>query len=232
MIIKKQIKQSNETASGAEKQSAAPVEQEKDEVIDLFDLDNIDFSQRSERRRGDRRRGYRRIDDRNLISRAHEESDTIKESAAKEGYNAGLEQAKSDIQKLKVAIDSFFGAKKEVYDSIAPDILEISVDIARKIVKREISQDPQILIDTIMDILKTVSKDENRIMIKVNPGQVELVKQMAPVLIESIGLDARLSVIPEESVDVGSCILYTSNGVVDASIETQLEIIKEALKGI
>ena len=43
--------------------------------VDIFDLDNIDFSQRQERRRGDRRRGYRRIDDRNLISRAQEEAD-------------------------------------------------------------------------------------------------------------------------------------------------------------
>ena len=38
-------------------------------AIDLFNLDNIDFKQRNERRRGDRRRGFRRIDDRNLISR-------------------------------------------------------------------------------------------------------------------------------------------------------------------
>ena len=45
----------------------APAVQEAEEKIDIFDLDNIDFSQRQERRRGDRRRGYRRIDDRNLI---------------------------------------------------------------------------------------------------------------------------------------------------------------------
>ena len=34
--------------------------------IDLFDIENIDFTQRQEHRRGSRRRGYRRIDDRNL----------------------------------------------------------------------------------------------------------------------------------------------------------------------
>ena len=57
---------------------AKPVEVE--EKIDIFNLDNIDFSQRQERRRGDRRRGYRRIDDRNLISRAQEEAEMIKEA--------------------------------------------------------------------------------------------------------------------------------------------------------
>ena len=43
--------------------------------IDLFDIENIDFNQRQERRRGTRRRGYRRIDDRNLVSRAQEEAE-------------------------------------------------------------------------------------------------------------------------------------------------------------
>ena len=74
---------------------------QKEEKIDIFSLDNIDFSQRQERRRGDRRRGYRRIDDRNLISRAQEEADSIRETAAKEGYKAGLEQAEYEISLLR-----------------------------------------------------------------------------------------------------------------------------------
>ena len=53
----------------------------KEPEIDLFDIENIDFNQRQERRRGSRRRGYRRIDDRNLVSRAQEEAETIKKSA-------------------------------------------------------------------------------------------------------------------------------------------------------
>ena len=66
-----------------ELENTVPADKKKE--IDIFDLDNIDFSQRQERRRGDRRRGFRRIDDRNLISRAREEADAIKESAIKEG---------------------------------------------------------------------------------------------------------------------------------------------------
>ena len=53
----------------------------KEPEIDLFDIESIDFTQRQERRRGSRRRGYRRIDDRNLVSRAQEESENIKKSA-------------------------------------------------------------------------------------------------------------------------------------------------------
>lgn len=121
----------------------AVIEQEKqvdEDKIDLFNLDNIDFKQRQERRRGDRRRGFRRIDDRNLISRAREEAQTIKEAAAKEGYQAGLEQASNDIADVKNAITAFLSAKQEVFEYIAPDILEISVDIAKKLLKERYSK--------------------------------------------------------------------------------------------
>ena len=107
----------------------------KEDSIDLFDIENIDFTQRNERRRGSRRRGYRRIDDRNLVSRAHEESENIKKSAFEEGYRLGLEKSAADLEKFRNELASFMNAKKDVFEYIAPDILEISVDIAKKIIK-------------------------------------------------------------------------------------------------
>ena len=80
MIIKKKIQKPAEVIE--EKPAVIESEKQVDEdKIDLFYLDNIDFKQRQERRRGDRRRGFRRIDDRNLISRAREEAQAIKEVA-------------------------------------------------------------------------------------------------------------------------------------------------------
>ncbi|MBQ3311347.1 hypothetical protein IJG72_04645 [bacterium] len=204
----------------------------EEEKIDIFDLDNIDFTQRQERRRGDRRRGYRRIDDRNLISRAQEEADTIKETAAKEGYKAGLAQAEEDISELREKISDFISAKKEVFEYIAPDILEISVDIARKIIKRELEQNPQIILDSIIDVMSNISREESKITIKLNPLQVDLVKEELPKYISSMGVEAKINIIADDLIEEGGCILNTNNGIVDASLETQLEIIKEALKGM
>lgn len=227
MIIKKRVEKPNKNIEEKPKDTSV-----KEEKFDIFDLDNIDFSQRQERRRGDRRRGFRRIDDRNLISRAQEEAGTIKDSAAKDGYKAGMEQAQADIQHIKTAIEEFLKAKQEVFEYIAPDILEISVDIARKIVKKEIEQDPQVLLETILDVLKTMSKDETKINIKVNPAQLGFTKENMPEIISSIGLDAKINISGDATIDVGGCIVQTHNGIVDATINTQLEIIKEAFKGI
>ena len=204
----------------------------EDEIMTLFDLDNIDFSQRSENRRGSRRRGFRRIEDRNLVSRAKEEADEIRKNAYNEGYKTGIEQAENDINKLQEEIKKYMNAKEEVYQYIAPDILEISYDIAKKIIKEEIEANPQVIFNTIIDILKNVSKGEPKISIKVHPDDVKFVKEKLPEKIESLNIDSKISIIADPSLKRGDCKFYTNNGVVDATIDTQLEIIHKALRSI
>ena len=200
--------------------------------IDLFDIENIDFTQRQERRRGSRRRGYRRIDDRNLVSRAQEEAENIKKSAFEEGYRKGMEQANADMEAFRNSFSEFMNAPKNVFEYIAPDILEISVDIAKKIIKKEVESDPQVLVNTIVDVLKTVSKSEPKINIRVKPQAVQFIKDTLPNITYEYGIDAKVNIIADPSIEEGGCIFQTNNGIVDASIDTQLEIIKKAIEGI
>lgn len=200
--------------------------------IDLFDIENIDFTQRQERRRGSRRRGYRRIDDRNLVSRAQEEAENIKKSAFEEGYRKGMEQASADMEAFRNSFSKFMNAPKNVFEYIAPDILEISVDIAKKIIKKEVESDPQVLVNTIVDVLKTVSKSEPKINIRVKPSAMQFIKDTLPDITYQYGIDAKVNIIADPSIEEGGCIFQTNNGIVDASIDTQLEIIKKAIEGI
>ena len=214
----------------AEKLPDTPMAIKDDNEIDIFDVDNIDFSQRQERRRGDRRRGYRRVDDRNLVSRAREEADSIRESALKEGYDAGLNQALSDVEEFKNSFGQFLNSKQDVFDYIAPSILDISIDIAKKIIKKEIEQDSRVLINTIVDVLKTLPKEESKVTLRVNPSEVNTVKQTVPELLNVAGLDAKIVVLSDEEIAEGGCLVVTSNGIVDATIDTRIEVICKALK--
>ena len=236
MIIKKKIQKGDIPEKITEPEIEVETNVETEDVfedkIDLFNLDNIDFKQRQERRKGDRRRGFRRVDDRNLISRAREEANSIKEAAAKEGYEAGLNQAKADVEEVKNAITAFLGSEQKVFDYIAPSLLEISVDIAKKIIKKELQQDPSIILENISEVLKGLSREDTKITLKVNPSQVSMLKMEIPSLISDMGLDAKVMIVPDETIMEGGCVVTTANGVIDATIETQLSVISEALKGI
>ena len=239
MIIKKKTSKKKEEAKEAEEQSQASESAEQqeqpkkeEEDLNIFDIDNIDFTQRRERRTGNRRRGYRRIDDRNLVSRAQEEAESIKIGAYQEGYNAGIVQAQTDLENFRNTLGAFLGAEERVFTEIAPNILSIAMDIAQKIIKTEVKEDPEILLNTVIDVLRTLSKNEPKITIRVNPVQVQYVKDTVPEQMNLIGLDTNLSVLPDEGISEGGCVIQTANGVVDASIEAQLEIVQNALRSM
>jgi len=88
------------------------------------------------------------------------------------------------------------------------------------------------ILETISDVLKNISNEETRINIKVNPSQHELSKENMPMIVSSLGIDAKINIFSDDTIEEGGCIIQTSNGIVDATVETQLEIIKEAFKGI
>ena len=234
-------------ADVVEQSVASPVEEEKNEAENAektslsedtsdifagFNFDEIDYNQRAERRRGDRRRGYRRIDDRNLISRAQQEAIVIKEQAVKEGFEKGLESANEAVSALKDEIERFFSYKEELYEQISGDILDISLKVAEKIIKKEVETDKKVLDSIVHDALKSLAKDENKIILKVNPTDVEYTKEIVPKLLSSGQFEAKIYVQGDKEVDEGSTVIETSNGIIDANISTQLELIKEAFKQI
>ena len=208
---------------------AEPKEVQK---VEVFDIDNFDFLQRDERRRGDRRRGYRRIDDRNLVSRAQVEAISIKEDAIKDGYAQGLEQAQKDIESLRDELKLFFGYKQKAVEELSKDILDIAVDVAQTIIKKEVEQDSSILLNTIADILKATSKSDDRITLNVSEEDVDFVKMSIPQILSIAQVEVKISVVARENVEKGSVIVETSSGIVDASFRTQLDVLREAFKGI
>lgn len=220
------------TDTQAEQNIIQDDQQKKEDDINLFDVDNIDFTQRKERRTGNRRRGYRRIDDRNLVSRAQEEAEYIKQSAYQEGFNAGIQQAQADLENFRNTLGSFLSAEDRVFNEIAPNILVIAMEIAEKIIKTEVKSNPQIVFDTILDVLKTLSKNEPKIVLRVNPIQVQFIKDSLPEAINLLGIETKLSILSDEGITEGGCIVQTNNGIVDATIEAQLDIVQNALRSI
>ncbi len=238
-IEEKQTVEAQQPEPVVQQETVEPAEENKKElkedtsdIFAGFNFDEIDFNQRAERRRGDRRRGYRRIDDRNLISRAQQEAIMIKEQASKEGFEKGLEEAHSAVIDLKDSLEEFFEYKEELYDEISGDILDIALKVAEKIIKKEVQTDKSVLEAIVKDALKSLAKDENKIILKVNPTDVEYTKEIVPKLLSSGQFEAKIYVNGDKEVDEGSAIIETSNGIIDANIETQLDLIKEAFKQI
>ncbi len=213
---------------GAEIKEEQKQKKKKVNNLDLT-LENITFEQRAERRDGSRRRGYRRTQDRNIISRAQEEAKTIKDAAKQEGYEDGIAKATADLTEIKGKLSEFFKYKDEIFNEVAGCIYEIAVETAKKIIKKEIENDKDVTIEIIKGALEEVNKTENRITLKVMPQDVEIVRDKVPPMFKNEFTEAKISVIPDQTIKDGGVIVETSNGIIDATVETQISIIEKAL---
>ena len=135
-------------------------------------------------------------------------------------------------ENFKNVLGAFMGAEDRVFNEIAPNVLELAMEIATKIIKHEVQTDPQIVIDTVMDVMRTLSKNEPEIILRINPVQVQYVKDTLPEQIRLLGMETKLSVLSDENISEGGCVIETNNGVVDATVETQLDIVQNALRSI
>lgn len=202
--------------------------QKKLDEIEKIDITSLEFKERFERRRGERRRGYRRIDERTLVSRAQEEAKSIREIAAKEGYKNGIEEAQAELENLKASLVEFLNSKKEAYDAISNDMLELSLEIAKKIIKKEVELSDDVLKGVLAEVFDEVSSNEEKITIKVAPDEVEFARASMPEILKNSVIDAKIVIVADEAVEKGSCVVITSNGVIDANFSTQLSIIQNA----
>ena len=215
------IENTNEKKEPIIKETKTPTIKDPEEEFEKIDISSIEFKERIERRRGDRRRGYRRIDERTLVSRAQSEAHTIKELAAREGYQTGLKKANNEILEIKNSIIEFLNMKDDIAKEFYPHIMEISI-------KKEVEISPDILKEVIMETLEKTNSETEKITIKVNSADVEFATFSLPEIIEAKNITAKVNVQGDDTVEKGSCIIIANNGVIDANFTTQLAILQNA----
>lgn len=198
------------------------------ETFEKIDISSIEFKERIERRRGDRRRGYRRIDERSLVSRAQQEAHSIKELAAREGYQNGLERAREEIEEIKTSLSDFLSMKDKMYEDFYPHIMELALVSAKRIIKKEVELSDDILKEVVTSALEELNSDTEKITIKVNPDDVEFASASLPEVIEANGLGVKMTIVADEIVEKGSAIIIANNGVIDANFKTQLAVLQSA----
>lgn len=108
------------------------------------------------------------------------------------------------------------------------DIVNIAIMTARKVLDREIDENPMVVLPIVKAALDKV-KDQQEVTVRVNSADFELVMQSRHDLQALIGREQPILVQADDSVSMGSCLIDTTSGTVDARIDTQFEAIKQAL---
>ncbi len=145
-----------------------------------------------------------------------------------EGQTAGMNQANTRVEplvaKLAHSIQDLVAVRKKHLLEAEEDTVRLAVAVAHRVLRRELSVDPESLLGIIKAAFERVDAREI-LRVRLNPDEVPLLQRH----LAGPGMPPRVELIPDSSLEHGSVIVETTRGSLDASVSSQLQEIERGL---
>ncbi|MCE5229489.1 hypothetical protein LLG95_07820 [bacterium] len=169
--------------------------------------------------------------------------ETAKQQAEKiqrEAWHAGFEQGEKAgerlaLQKIQPAVDAF----AKLIDSISreraslvrqheQELIKIAFLIAMKVIKAEVSRDDATIARTVEAALAKITANQH-VRLCVAPQDLQFIQANLSACAPSGWSEDHIAIESDETVQRGGCRVLTEAGMIDATIETQLRMMKNRL---
>jgi flagellar assembly protein FliH len=167
---------------------------------------------------------------------AEERAAALQAEAEHNGFEAGLERGLAEARaRTEQALEAFAAAERslaELHDRYVAEAEAAAVDlafqIAEKVIGATIASDREAVLGVVSGaLLRTTDRDH--LVLEVNPGDFELVRDSASELAARLGGINRMEVVSERRVEPGGCVVRTEAGEIDARVSAQLERVRQLL---
>ena len=150
------------------------------------------------------------------------------ESGFREGEAAARQRSESQVreavEKLAATVLEMAATRSDSIRRAEADMVRLSIEIARRILHREISLDPSALEALIGAALEKLRSQEVY-RVRVHPDQEQPVRAG----LRQVGREPAIEVVSDASQPWGGVLFEISRGALDASVETQLREIERGL---
>jgi flagellar assembly protein FliH len=172
-----------------------------------------------------------------MIKEAELKVSEIEHEAYKKGYDSGREEGykegQSEVMRLIDRLGTIVATAVDIRDDIIKSsekmMTEMILMIAQKVIKDEIVERREVVINNIKEAIKRV-KDRDRIDIRVNFADLDMTTAHKDELIKMMESLKKVNIYEDSRVDRGGCIIETDVGTIDSRISTQLDTIEEAIR--
>lgn len=170
-----------------------------------------------------------------IIEEANASQEEIKRKATEDGMDEGKkigeEQINESISSAFETLNSAIKERKRIIKDSEPEIARLSLKIAEQIIRKEVSQDKEIIMNIITDSLGKISDREN-VIIRVNNEDSEYIKKNKDKISGMLDGVKNISIIEDPNIEPGGCVIETNLGYIDARINTRLSLIEAAMKKV
>jgi flagellar assembly protein FliH len=151
------------------------------------------------------------------------------QEAYQQGFQNGQNTAQQELggqidamaARLARTIEEVSGLRQRYRHEAEEDVIALAMAIARRILHRELTVDPDALLGLLKAALEKIAVREVH-RVRVRPEDAPLVQQH----LDKMGLAQRVELIADPGLERGAIILDSSRGALDVSVETQLAEIE------
>lgn len=166
------------------------------------------------------------------MSQAMGEIDAMREFARQEGYAQGRAEAEAEVAdalaSLRAMARGLAEQREVIEESAVREATALAVEVAARLVRADVAANPDRVADVLRGAIRRAS-DRSQLVARVSPSDLAACREAAPTILLEMGGISRFEVVDDPRIMPGSCVLETAAGDVDATFESQLARVLEAL---
>jgi len=158
---------------------------------------------------------------RDFQSRLERERAQAFESGREAGRGLARQELQVPLERLARSIDDLAACRALYRRETEREAVQLAMEIARRILRRELTIDPEAILGLVRAGLESVSLREV-LEVRLHPSHAETVR----LCLGKLGAPSGLAVIADPHLEPGAVLVETRRGGFDASAEAQLEEIQ------
>jgi flagellar assembly protein FliH len=158
---------------------------------------------------------------RDLERQAEARAQTAYQAGRQEGETVARAQLQETIVRLGRSIEEISGVRQRARHEAENDMVGLALAIARRVLRRELTVDPEALQGVVKAALERIDARELH-RVRTHPEHAAHIAQQ----LERIGIPRRVEVAADPVLERGAVVFETTRGALDASVDTQLAEIE------
>ena len=153
----------------------------------------------------------------------------IQQQAYQEGFAAGMKDGRSEsqavAQRMHAIMFNLHRAMSQFEQSMAQEIMDLALDIARQMVRSALEADPVIVLAVVREAIESLPQTYQHPSLTLNPEDAHMVREM---LAQDYPGDV-WRIVEDAQIDRGGCRVATGSTEIDAKMESRWNRIVSAL---
>jgi flagellar assembly protein FliH len=169
-----------------------------------------------------------------LVRQAKMEASEIEKQAYERGFIEGEKAGKEVGEKTLDALlrqyakrlEELNDLRKDIFATSEREVLRLALEIARKVIRREVSVDEELIL-TLVKVALSRLAEQTVMTVRVNPKDYQSIQRHQAAYSPTKGLNEGVKLIEDPSISRGGCLIETESGIIDGRIDEQLREIEK-----